>query len=133
MTSLLNRAWLEEELRELENARQPAALLLFELDGFERAEESLPAGGAGPFLAALAGRVRDLPRAETSASPLVRSADHEFAVLLAGGKAPEEAQRLALRIQSALNEPVVLDGRTLLAGARAGIAIASRMARPPTP
>jgi PAS domain S-box-containing protein len=122
LTSLLNRAWLEEELRELENHRQPASLLLFELEAFERVEESLPAGGAGPFLAALAGRLRELP---ASAASLVRSSDHEFAVLLSGARPPEEAERLAMRILAALNEPVVLDGRTLFAGARVGIAIAS--------
>jgi len=126
LTSLLNRAWLEEELRELESHHQPAALLLFDLEGFGRVEESLPAGGAGPFLAALAGRLREMPEAAVSAAPLVRSSDHELAVLLAGERAPEEAGRLATRIQAALNEPVVLDGHTLFAEAHAGIAIASR-------
>jgi len=125
LTSLFNRAWLEDELRELECNRQPAALLLFELDGFERVEESLPAGGAGPFLAALAGRLRELPGTADSAGSLVRSADHEFAVLLGGVRPPEYSQRLAMRIQAALNEPVVLDGHSLLAGAHAGIAATS--------
>jgi PAS domain S-box-containing protein len=126
LTSLLNRAWLEEELREMEKGSQPAALVLFEFDGFERVEESLPAGDAGPFLAALAGRLRELPETATPAASLVRSADHEFAVLFRGVSSPEEAGKLAARIQAALNEPVALDGHTLLAAARTGIAMTTR-------
>jgi PAS domain S-box-containing protein len=125
LTSLLNRAWLEEELRELEDGRQPAALLLFDFDGFERVEESLPSGGAGPFLAALAGRLRELPAAVAPAAPLVRSADHEFAVLLPGARPAGEVRRMASGIQTALNEPLVLDGHTLFAEANTGIAIAT--------
>jgi EAL domain-containing protein (putative c-di-GMP-specific phosphodiesterase class I)/GGDEF domain-containing protein len=133
LTSLLNRAWLEAELGDLADNSRHAALLLFELDGFERVEENLPAGSAGPFLAALAGRMRSLlgSGSETAGSaiaeiPIVRSADHEFAVLLRGAGPLEEVQSLAGRIQTTLNEPIALDGHNLFAGARIGIAMASR-------
>jgi len=126
LTSLLNRTWLEAELREMEKGSQPAALLLFALEGFERAEESLPAGEAGPFLAALAGRLREMPAPAPPARSLARLGDHEFAVLLGGVSSPEEAGEMAARIQAVLNEPVTLDGQTLLAAARSGIAMSAR-------
>jgi PAS domain S-box-containing protein len=127
LTSLLNRAWLEAELRDLESRNQPATLLLFDLEGIERVEESLPAGSAGPFLAALAGRLREiLTEAGTAGTSIARPADREFAVLLHGVSPAEEAGKLATRIQTALNEPVALDGHTLFAGARIGIATTSR-------
>ena len=124
LTSLENRVWLEDELHNLEENGQPAALILLALDGFERVEESLPAGGAGPFLAALAGRLRATLEREGDprGASLVRSADHEFAVLLRGARSREELERLAAEMQSALNQPAELDGRTLYAGAGAGIA-----------
>lgn len=126
LTSLLNRAWLEEELRELENHNQPATLLLFDLEGIERVEESLPAGGAGPFLAALAGRLREIPEAGAPETSIARPSDRELAVLLRHVPPAEETGKLATRIQAALNEPVALDGHTLFAGARIGIAATSR-------
>jgi EAL domain-containing protein (putative c-di-GMP-specific phosphodiesterase class I)/GGDEF domain-containing protein len=128
LTSLLNRPWLEAELCELEKNHQQATLLLFDLDGFERLEGSLPAGGAGPFLAALAGRMSILLASgpEAAAVSLVRSADHEFAVLARNPRPLEEAGKLATRIQAALNEPMALDGQTMLAGACIGIATTSR-------
>jgi len=128
LTSLLNRPWLEAELCELEKNQRQAALLLFELDGFERLEGSLPAGGAGPFLAALAGRMRAPLAAgpEASTVSIVRAADHEFAVLLRNPRPAEETEKLATRIQAALNEPMALDGHTLFAGARIGVATTSR-------
>jgi len=45
LTSLRNRAWLEAELCELGNRCQQAALLLFDLEGFERVEASLRGRG----------------------------------------------------------------------------------------
>jgi PAS domain S-box-containing protein len=128
LTSLLNRAWLDSELCDLEKRHQHAALLLFDLDGFERMEGSLPAGCAGPFLAALAGGMRAVLGAAPEASKvsIVRSADHEFAVLSRNPRPLQETEKLARKIQEALNEPVDLDGHTLLAGARIGIATTSR-------
>jgi EAL domain-containing protein (putative c-di-GMP-specific phosphodiesterase class I)/GGDEF domain-containing protein len=131
LTALLNRAWLEAELNDLENQQRPAALLLFLLEGFERAEDSLPAGAAGPFLAALAGRMRALLGSLPEAS-MIRSADHEFAVLLRTSSPVEELEALATHLQTALNEPLGLDGRTLAAGARVGIAATARGETPQT-
>jgi PAS domain S-box-containing protein len=128
LTSLFNRAWLEGELHSLEDNHLHAAILLFALDGLERVEESLPNGGAGPFVAALAGRLRTFMETvpESAGASLVRPAEHEFAVLLRDAHTSEDTARLAARIQTKINEPVALDGQNLFAGARIGVAMTSR-------
>ncbi len=128
LTSLANRIWLDDELRRLEEAHQSAALVLFVLDGFQRAEESLPVGGAGPFLGVLAGRLRAVVETLPNRSEifLTRPADHEFAVLWRGFRSREELEDLAELMQTALNQPSELAGQTFYAGAVAGIATTGR-------
>jgi PAS domain S-box-containing protein len=128
LTSLANRVWLQDEFHNLEEEGQPAALLLFVLDAFERVEESLPDGGAGPLLAVLAGRLRAALNAmpERDDATPVRPADHEFAVLLRGSRSREELERVASSLQSVLNQPAEMDGHTVYAGACVGIATTCR-------
>jgi len=128
LTSLQNRAWLEDELRGVEERAGQAALLMFVLDGLQRMEESLPDGSTGPLLAALAGRMRAVldSAGQAAGASLARTGVYEFAVLLRGSRGSQELEELAARMQSVFNEPAELDGRAFYAAVHAGIATTNR-------
>jgi diguanylate cyclase (GGDEF)-like protein/PAS domain S-box-containing protein len=129
VTGLPNRTWLEEELRAaVEAGTPPAALFLFDLDGFGRIEASLTGEGASRLVAAVAKRLRKLRGAQPEAQRAVaaRTAEHQFGVLLYSGALDTAAGlELASRLHAALNEPYILDEETLFATASVGIAMAS--------
>ncbi|HEY2012773.1 MAG TPA: EAL domain-containing protein [Bryobacteraceae bacterium] len=126
LTSLPNRAWLEEELGSVACEGRRAALLLLELDGFDRIEENLSSGHSVRFLAAVAARFRDslggVPGGTTAVTS--RSGDHQFGVLLRDTPGPATAKELARCLQAALAEPFEIDTQSIFATASAGIAMA---------
>ncbi|HEV3198248.1 MAG TPA: EAL domain-containing protein [Bryobacteraceae bacterium] len=123
VTGLPNRTWLEQELGSIAAERKRAALLLVDLDRFDRIEESLPPGGADRLLASIAGRFGDsLSGVETTVAE-VRSGESQFAMLLKDVSGPDEAQRLADRLQAELREPVLVGEEPVFVVARMGIAV----------
>lgn len=120
-TSLPNRTWLDQELGMIIAEERQAALLLFDLDRFDRLAESLPGGGAEQIMVALAGRLRDLLGGQTDCAE-VRSGEHQFAVLLRDVSGPDEAKRLAERCQAALQEPFLVAEEPVFVTACVGIA-----------
>jgi PAS domain S-box-containing protein/diguanylate cyclase (GGDEF)-like protein len=126
LTSLPNRAWLEQELGSIAAERKRVALVLLDLDGFDRIQESLPNGESGHFLAAVAHRFRDsLGGAPVGASAEVsRSGERQFAVVLRDASGPAAAKELAAFLQATLANPFAIHGQSIFATASAGIAVA---------
>jgi diguanylate cyclase (GGDEF)-like protein/PAS domain S-box-containing protein len=124
VTALPNRTWLDQELSSIASEGKRAALLLVDLDRFDRLEESLPAGGADRLLATVAGRLREsLAELPAAAVAEVRSGESQFAVLLRGASGPQEARHLAERLQAALRPPVLAGQEPVFVSASVGIAV----------
>jgi len=100
VTGLPNRTWLDQELGSIAAEQRPAALLLVDLDRFDRIEESLPPGGADLLLSSIAGRLHDSLDGLGTTVTAVRSGECQFAVLLRDASCPDEAQGLADRLQA---------------------------------
>ncbi|MBZ5622059.1 MAG: EAL domain-containing protein [Acidobacteriia bacterium] len=125
VTALPNRTWLDQELGAIAAEGRRAALLLLDLDFFDRIEESLPSGGAIGFVAAVAARLRDslgaMPGGVTAV--VVRSGEHQFGVLLRDASGPGEARQLADRLQAALRAPFLIGEEPVFVTACVGIAV----------
>lgn len=125
VTSLHNRKWIEHELESVDAEGRRTALLLIELDGFERIEEHMPNGELACLLMAVATRFRDaLGRAPgESSAELTRSSDHQFAILLRDPHGPAAAKELAAHLLAAVAQPFRIGKETVFATACAGIAM----------
>jgi PAS domain S-box-containing protein len=130
-TLLPNRVWLEAELEEALNGSGAAALVLLELDGFERYRESLPPEGVRRVLQAVAARLAEALIAPAIVSPvgspgeLACCGEHQFAVLLRQADSLEEVERLAGCLQAALEPPLAWEGEASFVSASVGIAMAA--------
>ncbi len=126
LTSLHNRAWLKADLDSVAAAGRRIALLLIELDGVGRIEESLSNGESARFYPAVAARLRDSLNAAPGGADaaLARSGERQFAVLLRDASGPAAAKELALCLQAALSEPIRMDRQSVFTTASAGIAMA---------
>jgi diguanylate cyclase (GGDEF)-like protein/PAS domain S-box-containing protein len=126
LTSLYNRAWLEQELRTSAGERERFALVLLELDSFDRIEENLSNGNPARLLAAVAARFTEaLARdSEPVAAVIARAGERQFGLLLREASGPAAAKELAARLQSSLTDSFEIDGQSVFATASAGIAIA---------
>ncbi|WP_432488356.1 diguanylate cyclase domain-containing protein [Kineococcus sp. SYSU DK018] len=125
LTGLPNRAAL---LGALGDALDPVtgdgrvALLLIDLDGFKRVNDTLGHHGGDVLLQQVAVRLRELlPAGATGA----RLGGDELAVALAG-PAADLAADLARAVHVRLGEPYGIEGRTVRTGASIGIAHAPR-------
>ncbi len=127
LTGLPNRLWLSGEVGELAGEGQRPALLLVNVDGFDRMEQSLRSGGSGRLLTAIAERLRwywrETPKA--GGTGLARTGEHQFGVLLRHVSGPVEAQQLADGMCCALRRPINIDGDEVFATASVGIALIS--------
>jgi PAS domain S-box-containing protein len=126
-TSLPNLNWVEEELRAARTQALPAALLVLELDGFERVAYNLADGRAGRLLKSVAQRLNDLVGSTPEAimAALARADKHQFAVLLRGPDCLATAQHIAVRLLKALLQPFLLEQQIVYVTASIGIAIFS--------
>jgi PAS domain S-box-containing protein len=126
-TSLPNVNWVEEELRVARAQGLPAALLVLEMDGFERLAFNLAGGRAGRLLRSVAQRLNDLVGSmpEATMTAMVRAGAHQFALLLRGPDCLATAQRHAVRLLEALHQPFVLDQQIVYVTASIGIAHSS--------
>jgi diguanylate cyclase (GGDEF)-like protein len=123
LTGLANRrAFLQEAELVVASAtaRQPAALLLLDLDGFKEVNDSLGHHAGDQLLRQIGPRLRPALR---PGDLLARLGGDEFAVLLAGGDL-DEAQSLAERLRELVLEPFVVEGIRLHVGVSIGVSTA---------
>jgi diguanylate cyclase (GGDEF)-like protein len=123
LTKLANRALLEAQLdlvlSEAGRTGLIAALLLIDLDKFKPVNDRLGHLAGDRLLVEVAGRLRACVRAGDLAA---RLGGDEFVVVLGPTVRAEQAQAIAARIITALNEPYQLDGGWVMVGASAGLA-----------
>ncbi len=125
LTGLANRALLMDHLEgTLARSRRQLgttfAVLMLDIDRFKVVNDSLGHVVGDRLLVAIAERLtRCLREVDTAA----RLGGDEFAILLDGIGDLKDATRTAERIQRALTEPFILDGKEILATASIGIAM----------
>lgn len=120
LTGLANRALLEAQLDlAISEAGRSAGLLLIDLDRFKPVNDRLGHLAGDRLLVEVARRLRGCMRAGDLPG---RFGGDEFMVVLGPGAQAEQAEAIAARVVSALNEPYRIDGVTVMVGASAGLA-----------
>ncbi len=98
-----------------------ATVLLLDLDGFKEINDALGHGQGDTVLRAVAARLREVVRAEDL---VARLGGDEFGILACDLDRADEPDALARRVRARLEEPLVVAGLRLAAGASVGIAVA---------
>jgi diguanylate cyclase (GGDEF)-like protein len=96
------------------------ALILLDLDRFKVVNESLGHAAGDQLLAQVGGRLLTAAR---STDTVARLGSDEFGILLGPVRSVREAERVAARIEAAIDIPFTLDGTDVSVGASMGIAI----------
>ncbi len=127
VTSLPNRAWLEERVRHIRSsAGPPRALLIVEPDQFDRAQESLSPELSEGLQAALADRLREFARSvPKKRATAARCGEHQFCVLVSG-PASGDPTGLAVGLRSLFREPFHVDGQPIFLLPTIGVALCGR-------
>jgi diguanylate cyclase (GGDEF)-like protein len=108
------------------------AVLCLDLDGLKRIAGTLGQGDAEQLVGAVARRLRETLRASDSVARLgvglrriqiARIRGDELGVLLTGLGCPQDAAKVALRVQQILDEPFAIEGRELPLAASLGVAV----------
>ncbi|HEX2092373.1 MAG TPA: EAL domain-containing protein [Longimicrobiaceae bacterium] len=133
LTGLPNRLLFMERLAQaLERAGRREgstfAVLFMDLDRFKLVNDSLGHPAGDELLQTVAGRLRGCLR---PADTVARFGGDEFAVLLEDLSSPEDATRVAERIQREVSSPVTLNGYEVFTGVSIGIALPSGMEETP--
>jgi diguanylate cyclase (GGDEF)-like protein/PAS domain S-box-containing protein len=121
LTGLLNRQSLLNRLGELVDTKQDIALLAIDLDRCRAVNDQFGHTVGDEFIAEAAQRI---DATVAGAGFVARTGGDEFAIIVTGKKAASKAQRLALRIVTALSRKYSVAGHTLRSGASIGIAVA---------
>ncbi len=123
LTGLPNRRLFNEELRrQLAQASRddfPFALLLIDLDGFKKVNDSLGHDAGDALLVATAARLTQAVRANDR---IARMGGDEFAVLTLGSE-HETVDPICRRIVAALAEPMSFNGAAVQVSASIGVAV----------
>ncbi|WP_328459856.1 GGDEF domain-containing protein [Actinoplanes sp. NBC_00393] len=123
LTGLANRPLLRDHLTQaLARARRgsPVAVLLIDLDGFKKVNDTYGHATGDQLLVAVAQRLRDAVRGADTAA---RLGGDEFAVLLDGMDSPRDAVLVAERLLASIQEPLTLSGIDLAPAASVGVAV----------
>jgi diguanylate cyclase (GGDEF)-like protein len=124
LTGLPNRRLFQDRLVvALERARRTgtkAALLVVDLDRFKQVNDSL-GHHAGDLLLQEVGKVF-MGRVRTS-DTVARTGGDEFSVILENTDTRESAQQVANTLLHYLNEPLLVQGKTVWVGASIGVAL----------
>jgi len=127
LTGLANRALLRDRLaRALAAARRHGSLvavMVLDLDGFKRVNDTLGHAAGDRLLVEVAERLRVRVR-ETDT--VARLGGDEFALVIEDLSRPEHATFVARKLLDALEPPIRLDGREARVGASLGVALYPR-------
>ena len=136
LTGLPNRRMFQERLINAlalaERREKQVAVLFLDLDRFKRINDTLGHAIGDAFLAEIAARLKTLMRrSDTVASNsddreedlIARLGGDEFTVLLTDFKHTLDAAKVAQRILSEIQRPVVINGREVISGVSIGIAL----------
>ena len=127
LTGLPNRLFLQAHLPEAiarcQESRQMLAVLFLDLDRFKHINDSRGHEVGDKLLQEIAKRVRAAVR---PADIVVRMGGDEFVVVLHRVNAPDEVALAATRINEVLSQPVMIDGRALVATVSIGVSIFPR-------
>jgi diguanylate cyclase (GGDEF)-like protein/PAS domain S-box-containing protein len=121
LTGLLNRKSLLAHLGELVGEKQDIALLAVDLERSRAVNDQFGHTVGDAFIVEAANRIA---YTVADAGLVARIGGDEFAVVVTGRRSASKAQRLALRIVTALSRKYSLAGNTLRSGASIGIAVA---------
>ena len=123
LTGLANRTLLSERidqaLGQLVPGREYICVLMLDLDGFKRVNDSLGHARGDMLLRDVAQRLMGAVRPSDT---IARLGGDEFAVLLAGLTGPDEAEIVAQRLLDALKTPFTSAGRAVHLSASIGVA-----------
>jgi diguanylate cyclase (GGDEF)-like protein/PAS domain S-box-containing protein len=100
--------------------RSGLAVLFIDLDSFKVINDSLGHPIGDKLLQAVAGRIRQCLREEDS---VARMGGDEFTALIAGISAATDVSKIAQKLQHAIKQPIVVDGRELSVSASIGIGL----------
>jgi diguanylate cyclase (GGDEF)-like protein len=122
LTGLPNRTLLHDRMEEVMAAAgdQGPAVLLVDLDGFKKVNDSLGHAAGDRLLTVVAERIR---RCLRPGDMPARLGGDEFAVLLADVRDQAEAMTVADRLLAALTDPIRLDGHDVRAAGSVGLAM----------
>lgn len=125
LTALPNRLLLNDRITvtiaSVQRNQQPGfALLLLDLDGFKKINDSLGYLGGDELVKAIAGRMKLLVR---ESDTVARIGGDEFAFVLGGIGKEREVEVVARKILNAMHRPFRIDGRSIYISASIGAAI----------
>lgn len=124
LTGLPNRYLFDDRLRQAlaqaDRSQTMVGLLLIDLDGFKKINDSLghPVGDA--LLQEVA---RRLSSAVRQSDTMARMGGDEFAVVLTELHRPKDAVRVAHKLMATLNQPFLIGNRTLFVNASIGVSL----------
>ncbi|MCW2665490.1 MAG: Diguanylate cyclase protein, partial [Frankiales bacterium] len=119
LTGLGNRAALLSGIAAALAGDGPVAVVLLDLDGFKAVNDGLGHEHGDNVLVAAAQHLRAVVRD----GGLARLGGDEFACVLTGLDSPEDAVQVAERLVAVLRRPLTIDGREVVLGASAGVAV----------
>jgi diguanylate cyclase (GGDEF)-like protein len=127
LTGLPNRlylaAHLPEAIAEAQRTGASLAVLFLDLDRFKHINDSRGHEVGDKLLKTVAQRIKTTVRTE---DVVVRMGGDEFIVVLKNVKGPQPVNETAARINEALGEPVIIDGRPLVTTVSIGVSFYPR-------
>ncbi len=124
LTGLPNRTLFNDRLRQAivigQREREPVVLLIMDMDRFKEVNDTLGHHIGDLLLQQVALRLAAILR---QSDTVARLGGDEFAVLPAGGTDLNGGSRVAKKILQALEQPFLVDGRSIDVGASIGIAL----------
>lgn len=122
LTGLPNRTVLRRSIEQLASGKEPAALLVLDLDSFKAVNDDLGHAAGDMVLREVAQRLLSCVRATDT---VARLGGDEFALLLQGVCDEVRAGTIADAVIQAIVQPIVVEGESVSVGASVGIAVHS--------